>query len=260
MHQFLTRIDLNCDLGEADTAERLDVERRVMAYVSSVNIACGSHAGTPDLMRRTIHLAKQYGLAIGAHPGLADREGYGRRETPLTPAAVETLVAHQVRALRAIADLETARLSHVKPHGALYNMAACDRSLAEAVARAIAAVDPRLILVGLADSELIRAGQAQGLPVAAEVFADRAYHQNGRLVARGSAGALIDKEQTIVLRVGRLAREGLLQSLEGPDLPVRADTLCLHADTPDAASLARVIRQTLTNAGVTVHRLDHARG
>jgi UPF0271 protein len=233
-----------------------------MAYVSSVNIACGVHAGTPDLMRRTIQLAKQHGLAIGAHPGLPDREGHGRRETPLTPAAVEILVADQVRALWAIAeaDLEPVRLSHVKPHGALYNMAARDRSLAEAVARAVASVDPRLILVGFADSELIRAGQAQGLPIAAEAFADRAYHQDGRLVIRGSAGALIENEQTIVLRVGRLVREGLLQSLEGPDLPVRADTLCLHADTPDAASLARVIRQTLTNAGVIVHRLDHARG
>ena len=227
-------------------------------HVTSVNIACGLHAGSPDLMRRTLTLAKQHGLAIGAHPGFPDRAGAGRQEQAWPAKAIENLVAYQVGALWALARLDRITLSHVKPHGALYNMAARDAELAFAVAKAAAAVDRGLILVGLAGSCLIDAGKQAGLRVAAEAFVDRAYHQDGRLVSRQQSGAILTDEATVLSRLCDLVHHGRLWSLEGPALSVNPDTICLHADTPGAPRLARAIQAALTAAGISPRRLDHA--
>lgn len=258
MTQLAKRIDLNCDLGEASTPEQLDIETLVLPHITSVNIACGFHAGHPDVMRRTIQLALEHDLDIGAHPGFRDPRHAGRREQMRSPTEIENLVAHQVGALAGIAALEGARLSHVKPHGALYNMAARDPTTAQAVARAIATLDRRLILVGLAGSELILAGKAAGLTVAEEAFADRAYHQDGTLVSRERPDAVLQDERAVVVRVLQLVQGKPVPSIDGPPIKVRADTICLHGDTPGADSLARAIRQALDSVGVSLVRLAHA--
>ena len=253
-----THIDLNCDVGEGFTPEQLDVEHEVIRHVTSVNIACGLHAGSPELMRRTMRLAGQYNLAIGAHPGFPDRDGFGRQEQSWRPDSVESLVSYQVGALWAIAGLDGITLTHVKPHGALYNMAGRDGELALAVAKAVAAVDRRLILVGLVGSRLIDAGQEVGLRVAAEAFVDRAYHENGRLVSRDQPGAILTEEGAVLSRVRDLIAHGRVWTVEGVALPMKPDTICLHADTPGAPALARAIRAALTAAGISPRRLDHA--
>lgn len=258
MSRFLTHIDLNCDVGEGSTPEQVDVERRMFEHVTSVNVACGLHAGSPDLMRQTVRLAGQHGLAIGAHPGFPDRAGSGRHEQTWPAETIENLVAYQVGALWAIARLDGITLSHVKPHGALYNMAARDAELAQAVARAVAAVDRGLILVGLAGSCLIDAAKKAGLGVAAEAFVDRAYHQDGRLVSRQQPGAILTDEGAVLSRLQNLIDHGRIWSIEGPALSVDPDTICLHADTPGAPRLARAIQAALAAAGVSPRRLDHA--
>ncbi|MGH7255657.1 MAG: 5-oxoprolinase subunit PxpA [Nitrospirales bacterium] len=245
-------LDLNCDVGEATDAEGLAIEEQLMACASSVNIACGVHAGSPDLMRRTVRLAHAKGLAIGAHPGFRDPEGRGRREVPVKPAEVEALVTDQVAALAGVAALEGARLRHVKPHGALYNMAARDAALARSLARAVAAVDRRLLLVGLAGSPVIEAARQEGLVAVEEAFADRAYRSDGTLVPRTQPGAVLRDEAEIVTRVLRLVRQGTVDSVDGGLLTLRVQTLCLHADTPGADRLARRLRQALDSAGVHV--------
>ena len=251
-------IDLNCDLGEASTSEQRDVEARLLPYVTSVNIACGGHAGDAALMRSTIQLARQYDLAIGAHPGLSDRESRGRRELPLSQGFVLDLILSQVSELMAIGQAEGIRLSHVKPHGALYNMAARDPALAHAVADGIAQLNRRLILIGLAGSELLTAGTAHGLAVAAEGFADRAYQADGCLVPRTEAHALIHDESTVLARVHSLLHEGTLTAVDGSQLHLDIDTLCLHGDTPNAVRLAHALRMMFDDSGISVRRVDHA--
>lgn len=246
------RVDLNCDMGESPEAEQLATEERIMPHVTSVSVACGVHAGNPAVMRRTVGLARRHHLAVGAHPGFADIEGGGRRNLPLSLEQVEGLVAYQVGALADIAALEGVRLSHVKPHGALYNMAAVDRSLAEAIVRAVVAIDRRLILFGPAGSFLIESARRAGLVAAEEAFADRAYASDGTLVSRDRAGAVIRDEREVVERALRIVREGIVRSFDGRDVRVHADTLCLHGDTPGADRLARQIRRALDEAGVLV--------
>ncbi|HEX2055764.1 MAG TPA: 5-oxoprolinase subunit PxpA [Nitrospiraceae bacterium] len=250
-------IDLNCDVGEGSTPEQLEIEQQVMQHVTSVNVACGLHAGSPELMHRTVRLAAQLGLAVGAHPGFPDRDGFGRQEQPWTADAIESLIAYQVGALRAVATLERAKLTHVKPHGALYNMAGRDYSLALAVAKAVAAVDRTLILVGLAGSRLIEAGTETGLRVAAEAFVDRAYHRDGHLVSRSQPGAVVTDEAAVIRRVHDLIEHGWIWSVEGVAFFMNPDTICLHADTPGAPALARAIRAALIAAGISPRRLDH---
>ncbi len=252
------RIDLNCDMGESADPERLSIEERLMPLVTSVSIACGFHAGNPDLMRRTIQLARAHGVAIGAHPGFRDPEGMGRRELEVTSQEAENLIAYQIGALAGIAALEGTRLAHVKPHGALYNMAARDRRLADAIAQAVALVDRRLILFGLAGSELVEAGKAIGLTVAEEAFVDRAYNPDGSLIPRGRPGAVIQDEQEVVARVRRLVHEGGVASLDGPLICLHADTICLHGDTPEADRLADTVRRELTKEGVRIQAVGDA--
>jgi UPF0271 protein len=240
-------IDLNCDLGEG-----AGHDAELMPLVSSASVACGGHAGDRASMRAAIELALASGVAIGAHPGLADREGFGRRELPITPAAVAALVETQVGELRRLAAAQKARLAHVKPHGALYNMAARDFGIADAIAAAVRAIDPRLIVFGLAGGELLRAGRARGLRVAAEVFADRTYRRDGSLTPREQPGALIASEADAVAQVLRLVREGAVRATDGSDVLVTADTVCLHGDGPRAVAFAWRLRAALAAAGIEV--------
>lgn len=251
------RIDLNCDLGEAVTPDQLEVEAGLMTLITSVNIACGVHAGDVTLMRHTVRMARQHKLAVGAHPGLPDREFRGRREQSVSPSFVEELIHSQVSNLMAISQAEGVRLSHVKPHGALYNMAARDRVIADAVATALARLDHRLILVGLAGSELIAAGSAQGLRVAAEGFADRGYRADGSLVPRGQQGAIIHDEATVVARAQLLVTADRIAAIDGSMLHTHIHSLCLHGDTPDAVPLAHALRVMFDEAGISVTRVDH---
>jgi len=245
-------------MGELVEPDRLALEERIMPLVTSVSIACGFHAGNPGLMRRTIRLARAHGVAVGAHPGFCDTEGFGRRELSVKPEEVENLIAYQVGALAGIAALDGVRLQHVKPHGALYSMAARDRTLAEAIARAVAKLDRRLILFGLAGSALVEAGRIMGLTVAEEAFMDRAYQADGTLVPRDRAGALILDEKEVSQRVRHLALEGVLAGLDGSLVRLRADTVCLHADTPASDRLAAAVRRELSRAGVRIVAVGNA--
>lgn len=253
------RIDLNSDLGESFGPWPMGDDAALMASISSANVACGFHAGDPGTMRATVALAKASGVAIGAHPGFPDLVGFGRREIQVTPQEVEDFVVYQVAALAGIAAGQGVRLQHVKAHGALYNLACRDRALADAIARAVAAIDKKLILFGLPNSELIKAGEHAGLPVAAEVFADRAYEADGSLASRQKAGSVIHDPAAVVARVITMLRERRVVALDGSVIGLEADTICLHGDTPGAADLARAVRAGLEAAGVTVSNLADTR-
>jgi UPF0271 protein len=248
----MSRIDLNADLGESFGPWPMGTDEALMASISSANVACGFHAGDPSVMRRTVALAKANGVAVGAHPGFPDLVGFGRREMSATPDEVADMVLYQVAALAGVAASQGVRLQHVKPHGALYNMAVRNRELAEAIARGTAAFDRKLILFGLPDSELLRAGAKAGLRVAAEVFADRAYEPDGSLASRSKAGSVIHDQQEVVARAIGMVRDGVVTATNGSVINLRADTLCLHGDTPGAATLARVVREGLDQAGIRV--------
>jgi UPF0271 protein len=248
-------IDLNCDMGESFGPWVLGRDEAVMDAVTSINVACGFHAGDPGVMRRTVRLAAQRGLAVGAHPGLPDLQGFGRRAMAVTASEVHAMVLYQVGALHAFTQAEGIRLAHVKPHGALYNMAAADASLARAIAQAVRDFDPALVLVGLAGSHLVVEAEALGLRAASEVFADRAYEADGMLTPRSLPGSMVEDEALAAARVLRMVTEGLVASRQGPDVPVRADTVCLHGDQPRAVEFARRLRADLEGAGVTVRSL-----
>ena len=245
-------IDLNCDMGESFGPWVMGADERVMPYITSASIACGAHAGDATVMRRTVRLARASGAAIGAHPGFVDLQGFGRREMVVDPAELEDSLVAQIGALAAIAHAEGARLQHVKAHGALYNMAARDRVLADAIARAIASVDPTLIMFGLPNSRLLDAGRDAGLRVAAEGFADRAYEADGSLTPRTRPGAVIPDPAAVMTRALRMARDGVVLTAAGGEVPLVVSTICVHGDTPGAPELVRAIRDALTAAGTTV--------
>lgn len=240
-------VDINCDLGEG-----AGNDAQLMSWVSSANIACGGHAGDEATMRETVRLAKKRGVAIGAHPGFADREHFGRRELALSPAEIVSLVRTQVEALRMIAQGEGAVVTHVKPHGALYNLAARDAVVADAIAEAVAGVDARLWLYGLSGGALLKAGQARGLRVGAEVFADRTYQDDGSLTQRSRPDALVTEVGAAVAQVLRMARDGVVRSVNGRDVAIVADTICVHGDGAHAVEFARELRAALEAAGVVV--------
>jgi len=248
-------IDLNCDMGESFGAWPMGHDAAVMPHISSANVACGFHAGDPGVMRRTVRLAREHGVAVGAHPGLPDLVGFGRRELKIAASDLEDAVVYQVGALAAIAASEGVRLQHVKAHGALYNMAAKDSTLADAIAKAVASVDRGLILLGLPGSALLAAGERHGLPVAAEAFADRAYEPDGSLVSRLKPGAVIHDAEAVVARVVRMVSEGVVRAVDGTDVRLGAATVCTHGDTPGAHELVRRIREGLERAGVAVRPL-----
>jgi UPF0271 protein len=241
------RIDLNADVGEG-----VGQDPALIPHITSANVACGVHAGDPAVMRATVLLAREHGVAVGAHPSFPDREGFGRRDLRLPPLQIEDIVVSQIEALAAIAAAEDVRLQHVKPHGALFNVAVRDRSVADAIARAIALVDPALILFGLPASELIAAGKAAGLRTACEAFADRAYRPDGTLVPRTQPGALIDDAAQVLTRVATIALEHAVIAIDGTRVPITLDTICVHGDTPGAAGLAARIRATLAASGIDV--------
>ena len=246
------RIDINCDMGESFGRWELGEDASVLPFVSSANIACGAHAGDPAVMRRTLQLAKKHGVACGAHPGFADLAGFGRREIPITAGDVRDLVLWQLGALDAIARSEGVRLRHVKAHGALYNMAARDTALAEAIARAVAEYDRTLVFFGLAGSVMLHAGRDAGLTVAAEGFADRSYEPDGSLTPRSVPGSVIHDVGEVVARAVEMVRESRVTTRSGAEIPLQIDTLCVHGDTPGAATLARALRGGLEAAGVRV--------
>lgn len=249
------RIDLNADLGESFGAWTLGQDAQLMPLITSANVACGFHAGDPGTMRRTVRLARAHGVAVGAHPGFPDLGGFGRRDMELSPQEVEDLVLYQIGALAAIAQSEGVRLQHVKAHGALYNMACRDEALAEAIAKAVLAFDATLVLFGLPGSALLQAGLDAGLSVAAEAFADRAYHADGSLAPRSEPGSVIHEVDAVVARVVQMVRDETVVTTDGTTLRFEADTLCLHGDTPGAALLAAAVRLGLEDAGVTVASL-----
>ena len=245
-------VDLNCDIGESFGAWTLGTDADVLSHVTSANIACGFHAGDPATMRKTVDLALERGVAIGAHPGLPDLAGFGRRAIEVTPDEAYEMVVYQVGALAAFAAARGARLAHVKPHGALYNMAATRAPLADAIARAVRDVDHTLMLFGLAGSRVIAAARSAGIVAVEEVFADRRYAANGTLVSRSEASAVIDDTDLAVRQAVRMVREGKVTAIDGTEVRVRADTICIHGDTPGAAEHARALRAALSDAGIDV--------
>jgi 5-oxoprolinase (ATP-hydrolysing) subunit A len=252
------QIDLNGDVGESFGAYEIGHDAALIPVLTSANVACGFHAGDPGVMRATVALAREHGTAVGAHPGFPDLAGFGRREMKATAREVEDFVAYQIGALAGIAAAQNLRLTHVKPHGALYNMAARDEVLADAIARATASVDRSLMLFGLPHSRSLEAARRHGLRAVSEAFADRAYRADGTLAPRGEAGAVIDDADTVVARAVMIARERVVIAADGTRVPVEVETICVHGDTHGAALLAARIRAALSDAGIQVKAVSAA--
>ena len=249
----MTTIDLNCDLGESFGPWEMGHDAEMIELATSVNIACGYHAGDADIMRKTVDLAKARGVSIGAHPGYRDLHGFGRRPVPgLKSSEIENLVAYQIGALLAIASAAGHKVTHVKAHGALSNVACEDDMTARAIANAIKSVDPALVFVVLANSKLVQAGEAANLPMVHEVFADRAYEDDGQLVSRRKAGAVLHDAKQIADRVVRMVEDGAVVSVTGKVIKMRTDTVCIHGDTPGAVEIARGVREALRERGIAV--------
>src|SRR6516225_8340849 len=249
----MTSIDLNSDLGESFGLWEMGQDAAMIELATSVNVACGYHAGDADIMRKTVELAKARGVSVGAHPGYRDLHGFGRRPVPgLTSAEIENLVAYQIGALQAIATAAGHKVTHVKAHGALSNVACEDDMTARAIAAGIKAVDPGLIFVVLANSKLVEAGEEANLPMVHEVFADRAYEDDGNLVSRKKPGAVLHDAKAIVDRVVRMVQECAVVSVTGKVIKMRMDTVCIHGDTPGAVEIARGLRQALKQSGIAV--------
>lgn len=251
-HATAKTIDINSDLGESFGAWRMGDDASLLAIVSSANIACGFHGGDPDIMRGTVALAVQHDVAIGAHVSLPDLQGFGRREMAVTPNEAYAMTLYQIGALHAFAHAAGTRLRHVKPHGALYNMAARDAALAGAIARAVRDFDPALRLFGLANSALVDAGIAAGIPVAAEAFADRRYRADGSLQPRREANAVIHESDEAIAQAMAMAREGQVRAVDGSVITLQADTLCVHGDGPHAVAFARQLRAALEAADIGI--------
>jgi UPF0271 protein len=249
------RIDINSDTGESFGAYTIGHDAGLFKSITSANVAAGFHAGDPSVLRDTIRLAKKHGVAVGAHPGFPDLVGFGRRELNVTLKEAEDLVLYQVAAVAGVAAAEGVKLQHVKPHGALFNMAVRHRDLSDAIARAVASFDRKLILFGLPGSEILNAGRAAGLPVAAEVFADRAYEPDGSLASRRKPGAVMHDAATVVARAVRMVKERTVVAIDGSVVTLEADTICVHGDTPGSDDLALRIRAGLEAAGVTVRAI-----
>lgn len=246
-------IDLNCDLGESFGVWPMGDDAAMIELATSVNIACGFHAGDADTMKKTVDLAKTHGVSIGAHPGYRDLHGFGRRPIAgLTSREIENLVAYQIGALQAIATMAGHRVTHVKVHGALSNVACEDDTTARAIASAIKAVNSDLVFMVLANSRLVTAGEAAGLPMVHEVFADRAYEDDGSLVSRRKPDAVLHNADEIARRVVRMLQSGEVISITGKTIKMRMDTVCIHGDTPGAVNIARTLRKALKDNGIAV--------
>ncbi|OMF24375.1 lactam utilization protein LamB [Paenibacillus sp. FSL H8-0548] len=250
----MLRVDLNCDMGEGFGVYSAGSDHELMKYITSANIACGFHAGDAATIRRTVKLALANKVAIGAHPGLPDLAGFGRRVMAITPEEAYELTVYQLGAVQAFARSEGGAVAHVKPHGALYNMAAKNRALADAIAEAVNRVDPSLLLFGLAGSELIQAGAAIGLRTVSEVFADRSYESDGSLTPRETEGAVIADPARAAEQTIKMIRDGEVRTRQHSPFILQADTVCVHGDTPGAVEHVIRLRAALEAAGITVQR------
>lgn len=249
------RVDINTDMGEAFGRWSICDDEALLPYVSSANVACGAHAGDPMVMDRIASACARLGVRIGAHPGFPDLQGFGRREMKMSPAEVEAFVMYQIGALRVFAEHHGQALTHVKPHGALYNMAAGDLDMARAVARGVARSSRKgedLILVGLAGSLMIDAAKELGIPCASEGFCDRGYTKDGTLAKRGTPGALITEPREVAERAVQMVTRGKVRALDGSQLSMRVDTICIHSDTPGALEIAASVKRALEAAGVEI--------
>jgi UPF0271 protein len=247
------KIDINCDLGESYGAFKLGNDAEIMPHITSANIACGFHAGDPMTMAQTANLAKKHKVAIGAHPGYPDLMGFGRREIQLAPAEVENYIIYQVSALQGFAKTVGLKLQHVKPHGALYNRAAQDKELSEAVIRGVKKLDSNLIVFAPPESELAKVASDSGLKVAHEFFADRSYNSDGSLVSRAQLNAIVEEPRKVVERTIKAACEGAIIAVDGKVVNLgKVHTICVHGDTPTAVKLAEALRRGLTKAGIEV--------
>lgn len=254
------RINLNADLGEGFGPWTMGDDAALLQIVNSANVACGFHAGDPSIMRETVRLARQHGVSIGAHPSFPDLQGFGRRMMQMSARDLEATLLYQIGALQAMAAAEGARVTHVKPHGALNNLACADAEAADTVARAVRSLDPTLILLAPAHSELVRAGVRAGLPVRHEVFADRAYLDDGQLMPRSRAGAVLHDTPACISHVLRMLEAQAIVSATGRHLPTRIDSVCVHGDGPDAVATARAIRQALRDKGYELVPLPQSGG
>jgi 5-oxoprolinase (ATP-hydrolysing) subunit A len=248
-------VDLNCDMGESFGPYKIGNDERILKYVTSANIACGFHAGDPATMRKTVQLALENNVAIGVHPGFQDLVGFGRRNMAVSPQEAYDIVVYQIGALYGFVKSEGGKLQHVKPHGALYNMAANYPPLAEAIAEAVYKMDPELILLGLAGSALVRAGQRIGLVTANEVFSDRTYQDDGTLTPRSTQNALIKDHELAVAQVIRMVTKGKVRSVNGNDVSIKADSICIHGDGENALEFAEKISIALKEAGIGVRKM-----
>jgi UPF0271 protein len=248
-------VDLNSDIGEGFGRYEFGTDESIVHEVTSVNIACGFHAGDPVIMSKTVKLAMKYSRSIGAHPSFPDLMGFGRREMVLSDEEIRDYMIYQLGSLHAFLRCNGGKMTHVKPHGALYNMATYDSKIANSIVQAIHDFDRTLIVVGLFGSELIEASKKKGLRFANEVFADRAYNDDGTLVSRKIDGAVLEDIDEIVKRAVSMVKDGIVKSVNGKEIKVKADTICVHSDTPNAPEMAKNLREALLKAGLEVKRL-----
>ncbi len=248
----MLKVDLNCDLGESFGAYTIGLDSAVIPFISSANVACGYHASDPVVMSKTVAMCRENGVAVGAHPGFPDLMGFGRRNMNVSPADAKAYVMYQIGALDAFCKANGMTIQHVKPHGALYNMAGKDYALAKAICEGIYEVNPNYILLGLSGSNLIKAAEDTGLRAAKEVFADRGYMDDGSLVPRTQPGAMVTDEDVMIRRVIGMVKDGTVETVSGKIIPIRADSVCVHGDGEKAVAFVQRIRSELTAAGVTI--------
>lgn len=249
------KIDMNSDIGESFGAYKMGRDEEVMGAITSANVGCGFHAGDPQVMMKTVKLAAEHGIAVGAHPGYPDLVGFGRRKMVCTPEQVYSDCLYQIGALKVFCEANGLQLQHVKPHGAMYNTAAKDAKLALAIAQAVKDAGREIILMGLANSEFEHAAKEVGIPFAAEAFADRGYMPDGSLVPRSQPGAVIHDVKAAASRVVRMATEGVVEAVDGTMIKFRPQSVCMHGDTPEAVEMARAVKKALEDAGVKVMTL-----
>lgn len=250
------RVDLNSDLGESFGRYTLGMDEKVIPLITSANVACGYHASDPVVMEKTISMAKEAGIRVGAHPGFPDLMGFGRRNMNVTPAEAKAYTLYQLGALQAFCKAKGVTIQHVKPHGAFYNMAAKDEALSRAICEAVASFDENLIVLALSGGELARVAKEMGLRTALEVFADRGYEEDGSLVDRRKEGALITDEEQAISRVIRMVKEKKVTAVTGKDIPIQADSVCVHGDGEKALAFVERIRKALTQEGISICSLD----
>lgn len=256
----MKKVNLNCDLGESFGNYVIGMDEQVIPYICSANVACGFHASDPVVMDKTVLLAAENKVEVGAHPGFPDLVGFGRRNMDIPADEVKRLVLYQIGALDAFCRVHNITMSHVKPHGALYNMAAKDKKLSAAICEGIYEYNPNLILLGLYQSEMITAAKQIGLSCVNEVFADRAYEEDGTLVSRKKQGAVITEEEEIVNRVLRMVKEGTVVAHNGVIIPIAAESICVHGDNPKAIELVKKIKEVLTKEGVVLSSMREVVG